>query len=95
MNGRTWEDVFDGAPIEDQTDRRDRLARLIQSTTYGRDEIDRLVGDLWDPSVIWTEDDLSDLEMRARISQRRPCDEYAPSQKALARWIRSFCILSD
>lgn len=95
MTSRTWTDVFDGVPIEDLTDRRDRVARLIQSTTYDRDEIERLVGDLWDPSLIWTAEDLRDLEMKARISQRRPCDEYAPSQTSLARWIRSFCFLSD
>ena len=58
MTSRTWTDVFEGVPLEDLTDRRDRVARHVQSSTYGRDEIDRIVGDLWDPSVIWTASDL-------------------------------------
>lgn len=94
MSGRTWTDVFDEVPIEDLTDRRHRLARLVETTTFDRTDVDRIVGDLWDPTIVWTENELQILERDARISQRRPSDEYAPSQKALARWIREFCDLS-
>lgn len=89
-SGREWEDVFDGIPIADQEDRRRRLVWLIQGTTYTRDEIEDLVLDLEDPRIQFTQDELDDLEMKARISQRRPVDNYAPTQSQISAWIRSF-----
>lgn len=89
-SGREWDDVFDGIPITDQETRRRRIAYLVDSSSYTLDEREDLIGDLLDDRVQFTIDELDDLEMKVRISQRRPVDNYAPSQTQISAWIRSF-----
>lgn len=92
-SGREWEDVFEGIPITDLTEKRRRIAYFVDRSTYGRDEREELIGDLLDDSIVFTEQELDDLEIRARMSERLPSADYAPRQKDLSRWIRSFCDL--
>ena len=53
------------------------------------------MSDLSDGEDVRTWDDVLDgLLHYLKMHERRPCDDYAPSQRALAAWISSFCDLS-
>jgi hypothetical protein len=90
---RDWDDVFDGIPIQDQIRRRKRIAFHIGESTLSRDDREDLIDDLLDESIEFTIDDLDAMEVAARMNRRRPVDNYAPTQKEISAWIRSFCDL--
>lgn len=90
---RDWEDVFDGIPIHDQIERRKRIAYHVGESTLTRDDREDLIADLLDDSVEFTIDDLEAMEIAARMNRRRPVDNYAPTQKEISAWIRTFCEL--
>lgn len=94
---RTWEDAFDGQPLNphELDGLRDACTRAAERALLPLDEIEALSLDFIDPGVPWTREELESALKRLQMHERRPCDEYAPSQTALARWIRSFCFLSD
>ena len=93
---RTWEDAFDGAPLnpEELDGLRRACARAAERAHLPLDEIEDLLSAFLDESIPWTREELESALKRLQMHERRPCDEYAPSQRALARWIRSFCFLS-
>lgn len=90
---RDWDDVFDGIPIQDQIRRRKRIAFHVGESTLSRDDREDLIADLLDESIEFTIDDLDAMEVAARMNRRRPVDNYAPTQKEISAWIRSFCDL--
>lgn len=94
---RTWDDAFDGAPLNPEE--LDGLRRACfwaaERALLPLDEIERLCEDFLDPDVPYTRKELESALQALKMSERRPCDEYAPSQRRLAAWIRSFCILSE
>ena len=90
---RDWEDVFDGIPIQDQMKRRRRIAFHVSESTMTKDDRDDLIADLEDEAIQFSEDELQSMEIAAKMNARRPVDNYAPSQKEIASWIRSFCEL--
>ena len=94
---RTWEDAFDGAPLnpEELDGLRRACDYAAQRALLPLEQIEALSEDFLDPGHPWTREELQRALVALKMSERRPCDEYAPSQRALARWIRSFCILSD
>jgi len=93
---RGWDDVFDGKPLPSPELEQLRRACMTaaERALLPLDEIEALVETFEDPAVPWTTEDLRGHLRALKMSERRPCDEYAPSQRALARWIRSFCFLS-
>lgn len=94
---RSWDDAFDGQPLDphDLDGLRNACAWAAGRALLPLDEIEALSEDFLDPGVPWTREELESALKRLQMNERRPCDEYAPSQRALARWIRSFCFLSD
>ena len=94
---RTWEDAFDGVPLnpEELDGLRTACHIAAHRALLPLDEIEALSEDFLDPGKPWTRPELLRALNRLKMHERRPCDEYAPSQTELARWIRSFCFLSD
>lgn len=93
---RSWDDAFDGLPRnpEELQPLRNACARAAERALLPLDEIEALCEDFLDPSVPYTREELESSLNRLKSHERRPCDEYAPSQRGLARWIRSFCFVS-
>lgn len=89
-SGREWEDVFDGIPIHDQMKRRRRIAYHVGESTMTLDDRDDMIADLMDETIQFSQEDLDAFEMLAKMNARRPVDNYAPSQKEIGTWIRSF-----
>jgi hypothetical protein len=94
---RTWDEAFDGVPRdpEELQPLRSACARAAERALLPLDEIEELSERFLDPGEPWTREELVDALNRLKMHERRPCDDYAPSQRALARWIKSFVFLSD
>jgi hypothetical protein len=91
---RDWNDVFDGeAIVSDIMDVRRRAAYWVSQSTYTLDEKEDLVEMLEDESIELKPSEVQQIETLAKMSERLPCDDYAPRQRDLSRWIRSFCNL--
>ena len=80
-------DELEGRVVDVAT--RSRLERLLETAFTEGDEFDAYLARIDADDLTVTECD--DLFRRLTDQQPRVPDLYAPSQTALARWIKSFC----
>jgi hypothetical protein len=81
-------DKLDGRVVDEAT--RFRLISLLDSACIEGDE-DAEILDRIDADDL-TIDEANEMLRRLLDMQPRIPDQYAPSQSALARWIRTFCV---
>lgn len=80
-------DAIDGRVVDEAT--RSRLHGLMDTARFEGDEDDEIMQRIEADDL--TPDEANELFRQLLDMQPRIPDQYAPSQTAVARWIRSFC----
>ena len=80
-------DELDGRVVDVAT--RSRLEQLLETAFTEDDEFDAYLDRIEADDL--TTSEVNDLFRRLLDQQPRVPDLYAPSQTALARWLKSFC----